>query len=292
MRIACFQGPEEADTKAGNLARLRKVAGEGRDGGATLLVCPELFLTGYAIGAEAVASLAEPFDGAAIAEAGRIAADTGIGLSFGFPERATDGRIFNTVVVIGTDGTVLGSYRKTHLFGDVDREQFAPGDTEPPIVDIGGLRVGVLICYDVEFPENVRGLALRGADMVIVPTALMRPFDVVARTLVPARAYENQLFLAYVDRCGREDGFDYCGLSCVVGPDGVDVARAGRGEELIFADIDPAELARSRQLNTHLQDRRPALYGGLVAVSPAGTASASVNAPARVSAKAPEGQDG
>ncbi len=292
MRIACFQGPEDADTKAGNLARLRKVAGEGRDGGASLLVCPELFLTGYAIGVEAVASLAEPLDGAAITEAGRIAADTGIGLAFGFPERATDGRIFNTAVVIGADGTVLGSYRKTHLFGDVDREQFAPGDTEPPIVDIGELRVGMLICYDVEFPENVRGLALRGADMVIVPTALMRPFDVVARTLVPARAYENQLFLAYVDRCGREGGFDYCGLSCVVGPDGVDVARAGRGEELIFADIDPAELARSRQLNTHLQDRRPALYGGLVAVSPAGTASASVNAPARVSAKAPEGQDG
>ena len=118
----------------------------------------------------------------------------------------------------------------------------------------------MLICYDVEFPENVRHLALLGADLVAVPTALMRPFDVVANILVPARAYENQVFVAYVDRCGHEGDFEYCGLSCVVGPDGVDLARAGRGEELILADIDKAVLLRSRQVNTHMRDRRPALY--------------------------------
>ena len=118
----------------------------------------------------------------------------------------------------------------------------------------------MLICYDVEFPENVRHLALLGADLVAVPTALMRPFDVVANILVPARAYENQVFVAYVDRCGSDAGFDYCGLSCVVGPDGTDLARAGRGEELIFADLDLSVLHQSRQINTHLRDRRPALY--------------------------------
>ena len=122
---------------------------------------------------------------------------------------------------------------------------------------------GLLICYDVEFPETVRAHALNGAELVIVPTALMRPFDVVARIVVPARAYENQLFIAYVDRCGREGPFDYCGLSCVVGPDGSDLARAGRGEELIFADLDRSALEQSRKINTHLNDRRPELYGRL-----------------------------
>ena len=264
MRIACFQGPEFADTPSGNLARLKRVAKDARAGGADLLVCPELFLTGYALGAEAIGRVAEPLDGPSVAEASRIAADIGIALIFGLPERAAGGQIFNTAVAIGPDGALLGSYHKTHLFGEVDRKQFSRGEDGPRIFEIAGLKAALLICYDVEFPENVRSLALRGANLVIVPTAVMQPFDVVAKVVVPARAYENQIFLAYANRCGSEDPFDYCGLSCVVGPDGSDLARAGRGEELIFADLDPDELVRSRRLNPYLEDRRPELYGQVV----------------------------
>lgn len=266
MRIACFQGPEVADTPAGNLARLRRVAAEAKAKGAELLVCPEMFLTGYALGREEVSRLAEPFDGTSVEEARKIAADIGIALVFGMPERTSE-HVFNTAVAIGVDGSLLAGYRKTHLFGDVDREQFSAGRAEPDTFEVGGLKIGLLICYDVEFPEAVRALALRGVDLVVVPTAVMQPFDVVPRTIVPARAYENQLFIAYADRCGKEADFDYCGLSCVVGPDGVDLARAGRGEELIFADIDKTALARSRKLNPYLRDRRPELYGR-VAASP------------------------
>jgi predicted amidohydrolase len=262
MRIACFQGPEVADIPAGNLARLKRVAGEARRRGAALLICPELYLTGYAIGADAIAKLAEPLDGASVKTACAIAAEAGIALVFGLPE--SDGpRIYNTAVAIGADGKVLARYRKTHLFGAVDREQFSPGSSPPAIFELGGLRAAMLICYDIEFPENVRMAALRGAEFIIAPTALMRPYDVVANVIVPARAFENQLFFAYVDRCGREDNFDYCGLSCVAGPDGSILARAGSGEELILADLDPVKLARSRHLNTHLEDRRPELYAGL-----------------------------
>jgi predicted amidohydrolase len=262
MRIACFQGPEAADTPAGNLARLGRTAAEAKAGGAELLVCPEMFLTGYALGRAQVARLAEPLDGASVGSASRIAAETGLALVFGLPERHS-GKVFNAVVAIGANGKLLASYRKTHLFGEVDREQFSAGDAQPEIFEVGGLKASLLICYDVEFPESVRALALAGAELVIVPTALMMPFDVVAKTIVPARAYENQLFVAYANRCGREAAFDYCGSSCVVGPDGVDLARAGRGEELIFAEIDPAALERSRQLNPYLRDRRPELYGRL-----------------------------
>ncbi len=262
MRIACFQGPEHADTPQGNLARLDRIAEQARAAGAALLIAPELFLTGYAIGAEAVGRLAEPIDGASILAARRIAREKSIALAFGFPER--DGaHVYNTALVIGADGAVVASYRKSHLFGDVDRAQFSESGVEPGIFEIGGFLAGLLICYDVEFPETVRAHALNGAELVIVPTALMRPFDVVARIVVPARAYENQLFIAYVDRCGREGPFDYCGLSCVVGPDGSDLARAGRGEELIFADLDRSALEQSRKINTHLNDRRPELYGRL-----------------------------
>jgi predicted amidohydrolase len=264
MRIACFQGPKSADTPSGNLARLRRAAAEAKAGGGALLVCPEMFLTGYALGKSEVARLAEPLDGLSVDEARKIAADIGIALVFGMPERSGD-HVFNSAVAIGADGSLLAGYRKTHLFGDVDREQFSAGRAEPDTFDVGGVKIGLLICYDVEFPEAVRALALQGVELVLVPTAVMQPFDVVPRIIVPARAYENQLFIAYADRCGKEADFDYCGLSCVVGPDGVDLARAGRGEELIFADIDKTALARSRKLNPYLKDRRPELYGRVAA---------------------------
>jgi len=262
MRIACFQGPEHPDTPQGNIGRLERLAVEARSNDADLLIAPELFLTGYAIGKEAIERLAEPLDGPSLVRARLIAKEHGIALCFGFPERDGD-KVYNTAVVIDADGDVLTTYRKTHLFGDVDREQFADSEILPVIIEIAGFKVGLLICYDVEFPENVRIHALNGADLLIVPTALMQPFDVVAKTIVPARACENQIFIAYVNRCGSEAPFDYCGLSCVVGPDGDDLARAGRGEELIFANLDRLALNESRRINTYLADRRPELYGRL-----------------------------
>jgi len=262
MRIACFQGPERADTPAGNLARLERLAAAAAGRGADILVCPELWLTGYAIGAEAAARLAEPLDGPSVERASRIAAAAGLALVFGLPERDREA-VFNSAVALGRDGGLLASYRKTHLFGAVDRQQFSAGERQAAVFDLAGANVALLICYDVEFPENARIAALGGADLIVVPTALMHPFDIVARAVVPARAFENQVFVAYVNRCGREGAFDYCGSSCVVGPDGRDLARAGEGEELIMADLDPAALAASRRLNTYLQDRRTDLYAGL-----------------------------
>ena len=175
-----------------------------------------------------------------------IAREAGIAILYGYPERGAGGHIYNTAQLIDRTGRIAASYRKTHLFGEIDRAAFSAGAALPEIVELDGLRIGILICYDVEFPENVRTLALKGADLVAVPTALMQPFDIVARTIVPARAYENQVFLAYADRCGTEGELSYCGLSCVIAPDGSDLARAGRSEALIIADLDAERLAQSR----------------------------------------------
>ena len=263
MRIAIFQGPAEPGPVARNLRLLEERAAEAAGAGADLLICPEMFLSGYNIGAEAAARLAEPADGPAFASAAAIARKTGLALLYGYPERDARGAIYNAVRLIGRDGQGLANYRKCHLFGDLDRAMFRAGTGPFALVDLGGVRVGLLICYDVEFPESGRLLALAGADLVAVPTALMDPFEVVARTVVPARAVENQVFLAYANRCGREGDLRYCGQSCVVGPDGGDLARAGRAEELILADLDLERLAASRRNNTYLADRRPELYGPL-----------------------------
>ncbi len=158
-------------------------------------------------------------------------------------------------MVVRADGTLAGRYRKTHLWAADERAAFSPGDGTPLIVELGGLRCGIVICYDVEFPEVVRGLALAGAQVLLVPTAL--DDEAVARVLVPARAMENRVAIAYANHVGP----GFCGASVIAGPDGRELARAGTGaEELLVADVTAEDLARARGLGDYLADRRPETY--------------------------------
>jgi predicted amidohydrolase len=171
--------------------------------------------------------------------------------------------VYNSAQLIGPDGGRLANYRKTHLFGCFERDFFTPGDRPLVQAELGGVRIGVLICYDVEFPENVRAHALAGTDLLLVPTAQMHPFQFVAESVIPVRAFENQMYVAYVNRVGVEGEFEFVGLSCLAGPDGVVRARAGRGAQLVQAAVDPGFLKESRDGNPYLADRRPELYGSL-----------------------------
>lgn len=263
MKLAIYQGEAAHGGVAHQLDHLADIAGRAAEAGASLLVLPEMYLTGYCIGADTVAELAEPVNGPSAERAAKIAQATGIALLYGYPEKGPDGRIYNAALLIDRLGRRLANHRKTHLFGEVDRRAFAPGDEALTVAELEGMRLGILICYDVEFPEAVRLLALDGVDLVLVPTALMAPYDFIARSLVPVRAYENQIFLAYANRTGIERDFIYLGQSCVIGPDGADLARAGREESMIVADLDPSRLVESRAINTYFQDRRAPLYATL-----------------------------
>lgn len=245
MRTALLQSSGRPGSTAENLEVLDEAAGRAAAAGAALLVTSELFLTGYAIG-DAVGVLAEPADGDAADAVAEIAGRHGLAVAYGYPERDGE-RVFNSVQLIAADGTRLAGYRKTHLFGCFERDHFTPGEQPVVQAELNGLTVGLMICYDVEFPENVRAHALAGTDLLLVPTAQMHPFQFVAESVVPVRAFENQMYVAYVDRVGREGEFEFVGLSTLAGPDGVARARAGRGEELILADADPAFLAASRE---------------------------------------------
>jgi predicted amidohydrolase len=225
-------------------------------------MAPELFLTGYAIGDD-IARLAEPADGDSAGAVAEIAGRHGLAIAYGYPERHGE-TVHNSAQLISADGGRLANYRKTHLFGCFERDHFEPGGQPVVQAELNGLTVGLMICYDVEFPENVRAHALAGTDLLVVPTAQMHPFQFVAESVIPVRAFENQLYVAYVNRVGREGEFEFVGLSTLAGPDGVARARAGRGEELVFADADPVALAASREANPYLKDRRPGLYGSLV----------------------------
>ncbi|MGC9441264.1 carbon-nitrogen hydrolase family protein [Streptomyces sp. WG5] len=261
MRTALLQSSGRPGSPVENLKVLDEAAGRAAAAGAGLLVTAELFLTGYAIGDD-IAVLAEPADGDSADAVAEIAGRHGLAVAYGYPERA-GASVFNSVQLISADGTRLAGYRKTHLFGCFERDHFTPGEQPVVQAELDGLTVGLMICYDVEFPENVRAHALAGTDLLLVPTAQMHPFQFVAESVVPVRAFENQMYVAYVNRVGREGEFEFVGLSTLAGPDGTARARAGRAEELVLADVDSAFLAASRETNPYLEDRRPGLYGSL-----------------------------
>ncbi|MFF9088674.1 carbon-nitrogen hydrolase family protein [Streptomyces sp. NPDC014991] len=262
MRTALLQGSGRPGSIVENLKVLDEAAGRAAAAGAGLLAAPEMFLTGYAIGDD-IARLAEPADGDSADAVAEIASRHGLAVAYGYPER--DGEtVYNSAQLISADGTRLANYRKTHLFGCFERDHFTPGEQHIVQAELNGLTVGLLICYDVEFPENVRAHALAGTDLLLVPTAQMHPYQFVAESMIPVRAFENQMYVAYVNRVGREGEFEFVGLSVLAGPDGVARARAGRAEQLVFADADPVFLAASRETNPYLHDRRPGLYGSLV----------------------------
>ena len=215
MRMAVFQGPERAGDPAANLAALERAAAAAAARGAVLLLTPELALTGYHIGAETVRRLAEPADGPSAEAMAAIARRHKLALCYGYPEAGEDGLIYNAALLLDRDGRRLANHRKSHLYGAIDRGAFAAAQGAPTVAVLDGVTVGILICYDVEFPENVRPLALAGVDLALVPTAQMEPYEFVARSMVPVRAYENQMFMAYANRCGVERELRYVGLSCI-----------------------------------------------------------------------------
>lgn len=264
----CAYASPDAGTAVA-LQRLDAAAAQARQGGADLLVCPEMSLTGYHVGARRLAALAETADGPLARAVGEIACRHGLVIIYGYAEQRPGHKPYNAVQCLGSDGRAMGHYRKTHLFGDLDRRQFSAGDTASRVFYCRGWCLGLLVCYDVEFPEPARLLALQGADVILVPTANMRGFDEVPLLLVPARACENRLLVAYANACGREQDLFYGGLSTVVLATGEVLARAGRETEMLHVTLDPAALALARQ-HSQLPQRRSNLYAPLAAPPGAG----------------------
>jgi 5-aminopentanamidase len=189
----------------------------------------------------------------------KIAREAGLAILAGLPEPAGE-RLHNTAVLVDRHGGELLRYRKTHLFGDLDRRYFDPGDDLVAIAELDGVRVAVLICYDVEFPQTVRAAAEHGAHLIAVPTAQMTPFAFVAEQVVRTRAWENQVYLAYVSHDGREQTLEYVGRSSIVAPSGAVLDGAVHGDRLLLATVDTDAVARAQRQNAYLDDRRRDLY--------------------------------
>ena len=248
-----------------NLRTIDDAAKRAADAGADLLLTPELFPVGYA--PLRVRAELDPAKLPAIRERlADIARRNRIGMVYSLPAEAGGYNSagspdwYISATLIDATGAELLTYAKVHLFGGEERQAFVAAAQPPAVVDFHGIRTSLLICYDIEFPEAARAAAGRGAELLLVPTALSAGYDAVPQVLIRARALESQLNVAYANHCGAEDVYEFGGGSVVAGPDGGLLAQAGDTPALLFAETGPEAVRAARDEVPYLRERRPGLY--------------------------------
>ncbi len=242
MKIACLQMAVAKGDPEANLGKVGIHAGRAREAGASILLLPEMWSTGFAY-REMPALAARTPD--ALRDLGRLAGEHGLTFAGTMPETA-GGAIFNTFYVVDATGRVLAAYRKIHLFPLFKEDAFLARGGEIVTVEIGGMVVGLATCFDLRFPELFRKLALKGATLILVAAQWPKERAEHWRVLAQARAVENQVYVAACNASGKTGKTVFAGHSMIVGPDGTVLAEAGEGEELIAAVIDPGEVERVR----------------------------------------------
>ncbi|WP_296261852.1 MULTISPECIES: carbon-nitrogen hydrolase family protein [unclassified Pseudomonas] len=230
------------------------------DSDTRLVVFPETYLMGFPT-VDTVAAVAEPLDGPTVQAVQRLAHERNIAVVIGFAENA-GGRFYNTTLLITPEGIAL-RYRKTHLWPS-ERGVFEPGDRFATC-EWNGVRIGLLICYDIEFPETARALAQLGVDLLIVTNGNMDPYGPTHRTAIMARAQENQALAVMVNRVGAGTGaLVFAGGSALVDPFGTLLHEAGREECQFSVELDFSQLQAARQDYRYLDDQRIRLPGRVI----------------------------
>ena len=232
------------------LSKIEKLSKEG----VKLIVLPEMWSTGYAWRKLGKLSERTP----EILQELKKASGKGTVIIGSIPEKDGEG-IYNTAYVIDS-GRVTGRYRKIHLFSPMKEDYFLKAGNEPLVCNTSVGNIGVLICYDVRFPELARRLTLDGAEILVVPAEWPHPRLDHWRTILKARAIENQLFVIAANRCGKQGVVRFCGNSMIVNPWGEVISEAGEGEETITAEIDLNLVTRYREEMPALKDRREEVY--------------------------------
>jgi predicted amidohydrolase len=273
VQIACCELAPDIEHPERNAQRTREAIAAAVAGGAQIVVLPELCNSGYVFRSpDEAQAAAVPRDGELLrgwSEEARPGEAVVVG---GFSERSPDGTLYNSCAVVDGDG-VRSIYRKIHLW-DEEARWFSAGHEPAPVVETRYGRIGLAVCYDIEFPELTRGLALGGAELIALPANWPRdssPPDgrPILHSLAAVTAYVNRVFVAVCDRCGGERGVDFEGGSVIADPDGA--LRAGpvpdRGVNTLRADCQFAQ-ARDKRTGRHndaIADRRPEHYSAALA---------------------------
>ena len=268
MQISGIQTDVILGDRAANLERMRTAIIQEVEQSSRLIVFPECFTTGYCFDSlDEAMTVAEPVDGKSVAAAAALCEEHKCFTVFGMLERDGD-RLFNTAVLVGPNG-LLGSYRKIHLpYLGVDRFT-TPGDRPFEVFEADGVRIGMLICYDGGFPEASRVLALKGADVVVLPTNWPPGAEYMSAFSVNCRAMENGIYFAAVNRVGTERGFSFIGQSRICNTVGATMDAAENTQETVVRATLDVAVAREKRIvrvpGKHvidrMADRRPEMYG-------------------------------
>lgn len=260
LRVAVAQTAPTVAAVDANLTEAERIIGDLTDR-ADVVVFPELFTTGYRREGMDHASLAELIpDGPSMRRIAGAAARAGVAV-VGTVLESDGGLVYDTAVVVGADGRIGGRYRKSHLY-PAERAFFASGDSLE-VVELGGWRIGLAICFEHAFPEIFAELALDGAELIAIPSAVPVGYEYLLDLRTRARAQDNQVFVAAANLVGFDGVTEWCGTSMIVGPRGDVLAAAGRDSAVIVAELDAARVDAERRQEPVLENRRPDLYGRL-----------------------------
>lgn len=276
LRVGLAQLSLDAVDVEQNVGRTVHAVEKAAAEGAQVVVLPELASSGYVLDEPLLRPVAEDVaePGQALAAWSEVATRTRTTVVAGFPEVA-DGLLYNSAAVFGPDGALRGHYRKLHLFAG-EQDVFIPGDLGLPVVEVCGLRLGVLVCYDLRFPETMRIHALREVDLVVVPTAWVGGFDAAdanadisqVRT-ARVMANLNATPLACASQVGQTGPFEFLGSSVLLDAFGTDVAppasRTHESVTVLDLDLGLGERARNRGAGlSPLAQRRTDVYGAMI----------------------------
>jgi predicted amidohydrolase len=258
MKVGFLQFNPVFGDKDKNLATAAKLLSEVD---ADLIVLPELFNTGYTFLNKAeLTDLSEPANGETYDFMLALARENNCAFAYGFAEKEND-LLYDSVVLVSLDG-LIAVYRKIHLFFE-EKKFFQPGDTGFHVFEYKNVKLGMLICFDWIYPEAMRTLAVKGAQIILHPANLVTPYCPDAMI---TRAIENHVFIIMADRCGEEKRNGktnkFIGQSEVVSPHGEILVRVEQQECIKIVDIDPG-LALDKKFNRYndlIIDRREDLY--------------------------------
>ena len=251
--VSVAQMAVAANDPEANLNTAARAVGEAARRGSRLVILPELWTTGVALGDASAQDTPSQFD--AVAAMRDLARADNVAVAGSAMLRDGD-RYFNVLVMVDRDGALLGSYKKVHLFTPMDEHAFIAPGAEHVVCNAPCGPTGLAVCYDLRFPELFRRLADDGARLVILPAEWPHPRLEHWKILSRARAIENQCFFVAANAAGTQGRYTFCGHSAVIDPWGEAVAEAGEEETVLTATIDLDEVARVRERFPALKDRR------------------------------------
>jgi len=272
LKIASIQMSAEIGEVKKNVEKAISLTTEAVEKGAKLVCLPEMFNTGYFCHTghfdNAYFKWAEPISGWTVQQFQSIAKNEKVVIIVPFYEYYSPGVYYNSACVVDADGNIAGCYRKTHVgwSGTGWEKYYCKEGYELPVFNTSAGKIGVLICYDRDFPEAARTLGLKGAEIICIPNGASISLKKIWKNILVTRSYENQTFIVGSCFTGRtdEEHHEFCGSSMIVDPFGNVVSELDMEESVVLADIDLNQVLEARLKRFMYRDRRPEIYSFLV----------------------------